>query len=74
MESNITATGRVVGIVKVPGTAFLRLAYADNKQGNVPFKYAGIYTSVKMAEFARDEFVRETLEVAEEHNKTRKRA
>lgn len=75
IERFITATGRPVIIEKESAkSAFFRLCYGDNKQGNLPNKYAGSYTGIRQAEQARFEFVVETWDVADENNKQRKRA
>lgn len=71
IKKNTTATGRVLGVVPVPGTSFCRIAYVDKKEGRIPDKWAGKYTSAGYAQRDIETFVAETWDVAEENVKKR---
>ena len=71
IKNYITATGRKVGTVPVPGSGLWKIRYADGKPGPVPEKWQGRYTSGLNAQQAALVFVTETWDVAEEHTKKR---
>ncbi len=67
LQFNQTATGRILGVEAIPGSAFYRIRFVDGKPGSVPDKYTGRYTNTKYAFDDISVLVADTWDEAQKH-------
>lgn len=68
-----TATGRKLSCKPIERTHLYEIVFCDGRGGNIPRSYSGTYTSEFHCEQAILAFVKETFQVAEEHNTSKKK-
>lgn len=72
LDNLITATGRELAVIPVPGTSMFRIGFKDGKGGQLPESICGWYTSSHETERVARAFINRTFDIAEEHNTSRK--
>jgi hypothetical protein len=69
IASNITPTGRKLGVVPVLGTAFVKIKFVDNKPGEVPSELNQHFTSFPVAQRAINVYLTKFWDLSDNQRK-----
>lgn len=69
VASNLTPTGRKLGVVPVPGTALVRIKFIDGKPGELPSELQQNFTSFPIAQRAINTYLNKFWDTSDKQAK-----